>query len=478
MIWTKESLNNFIKEKLKDRLFIVVSNREPYMHLFKDGKIKCTRPISGLIAALDPVLRACNGLWVAAGTGDADKEVVDKNFKIRVPSDAPEYTLKRIWLTKEQEAKYYYGFANDSLWPLCHLVHVRPIFNSDCWQSYKEVNKIFAGAVLKEIKGKKALVWIQDYHFALLPKMIKEKRPDVNVVHFWHIPWPSPEVFRIFPWRKEMLEGMLANDVIGFQIPHQCRNFMETVALELGFKGHSTKVVAFPISIDYESVSRLACEDGVKTTLERLKKRLRIVSPFVSLGLDRLDYTKGILERIKAFDCFLERYPHLKKKVQHIEAGVLSRIYLDRYRDLNEKIQDLVEKINWKYSKDGWTPIVVLKEYKSFKEVLALYQLADLCIISSLHDGLNLVAKEYVAARYDLGGSIIVSEFAGVSTEFYKDALIFNPYDREGFADTIYKSYRMKKEEKKARMERLRKIVSENNIYKWTGQIISSLDKR
>lgn len=491
MIWSKEYLHKFIKEKLKDRLFIVVANREPYMHVFKEGHIECIRPTGGLIAALDPVMKASNGIWVASGTGSADKKVVDKDGKIRVPPDKAEYTLKRVWLTKQQEANYYYGFSCDTLWPLCHIVYVRPTFNTDYWESYKQVNQIFANVVLKEIKGKKAFVWIHDYHFALLPKIIKEARPDVNVAHFWHIPWPNPEVFRIFPWKKEILEGLLGNDILGFHTHNYCNNFIQTVSEELEVRvdksrscvyyskfleGNYTRVEAYPVSIDYEEVSHDSNSREVKKALKKIKERLRLTSPFVSLGLDRLDYTKGIPERIKAVDRLFEKHPELKEKIQHIEAGVLSRIYLDRYRELNDEIQDMADKVNWKHSTEDWAPIVVLKDYKTVHEVLALYQLSDLCIVSSLHDGLNLVAKEYIASKGNLRGAVVLSEFTGAAREL-EEALIVNPYDRESFADTIYNAYKMDKAEVSRRMEKLRKVVSENNIYKWAGQMVSALIK-
>ncbi|NQT23439.1 MAG: trehalose-6-phosphate synthase [Candidatus Omnitrophica bacterium] len=488
MVTTQFDLRKIIRKVIGDRLLVLASNREPYIHVYKEGKISYIRPVGGAVTALDPVMRACGGIWVASGTGAADKKVVNRKDEVRVPPEKPRYLLKRIWLSKEEENGYYFGFSNRAIWPLCHITYTRPVFDESDWQYYKQVNQKFADAIIKEIGNKSAFVWIQDYHLALLAKYLKEKNPNIKTAHFWHIPWPNPEAFRICPKKKEILQGLLANDLLGFHIRYYCNNFMENVNLELEarvdnertsvvYKGHETLVRSFPISVDFEELSKLSNSKKVKQELVKLEEEFRLNKiEHVIMGLDRIDYTKGIPEKIKAIDRFFEKYPQYKERVVFIQKGALSRIHIETYKNLNDEINDLVEEVNWRHSTDGWAPIIFARRHFSREEISAFYKIADVCLVSPLHDGMNLVAKEYVATKNDLNGVLVLGQFTGAAREL-EDVVAVNPYDANNFADQIKKAIEMKPEKKKKMMANLRRVVAENNIYKWALKFISELQK-
>ena len=486
-MWTKQNLNDLVKEKLSGYLFVVVSNREPYIHTFAGRKIVTQVPASGLTVALDPVMQACGGIWIASGRGDADREVVDKDSKVSVPPDEPRYFLKRVWLSKEEENGYYYGFSNEALWPLCHIAYTRPEFAESDWNTYKKVNEIFAQSVLDEVGDKKAFVFIQDYHLTLLPRLIKEKNPNIITAQFWHIPWPNREVFRVCPWQEEILQGLLGNNLLGFHIRYHCNNFLDTVDRAIEAKvdweryevtrgGKRTAVRPFPISVDFEEISNEAQKEEVATEIQRLKNTLRIEAEMVGVGLDRIDYTKGIPDRFLAVARFLEKYPEYQGQVVFIQAGVPSRIQLGAYKKLNEEIDSLVEEINRKYGSGRWKPIIYLREHLPPVTLMALRRMANFFVVSSLHDGMNLVAKEFVASRFDEDGVLILSPFTGAAREL-TDALLVNPYATDHFAEAIKNALEMPKAERQKRMRKMREVVRENNIYKWAADIISDLVK-
>ncbi|MFH1442134.1 MAG: trehalose-6-phosphate synthase [Candidatus Omnitrophota bacterium] len=487
-MWTRDSLKQLIKEKMGDYLFVIASNREPYIHLYKKGKTECFRGTGGVVAALDPVMQVCNGLWVAYGSGEADKKVTGADGKVMVPPDNPSYTLRRVWLSKEEENGYYFGYSNEALWPMCHMAFVRPVFRQEDWLSYKEVNQRFARAILQEIGNRKAFVWIQDYHLCLVAKYLKELAPGQLVVaHFWHIPWPSYESFRICPQRKELLEGLLANDLLGFHIRYQRDNFLDAIDRELESKidrerfsvmcqGHETLIRPYPISVDFDGVSEVAASEEVERDKELLKEEFGISGYKVLLGLDRIDYTKGIPERLLAIDTLFEKHPELKEKVVFLQMGEISRIHIAKYKSLNDEINALVEQINWKHSTSGWNPVIMVRRHLAFKELLSFYRLADICIISSLHDGMNLVAKEFVSSRSDGKGMLVLSQFTGASREL-TDAILINPYDREEFSEGIYTAITLPEEERAKRMIKMRHIIQQNNIFRWAGKILSELLK-
>lgn len=484
-IWTKERLKDYLKTKLRDKQLYVVSNREPYIHQKNGNEIECVTPASGVVTALDPVMQATGGLWLAHGAGNADREVVDKENKVRVPPWKPSFTLKRMWLSPEEEKGYYYGFSNEGLWPLCHISHVRPVFRIEDWNSYKAVNQKFADALLEEFGDDPPMVLVQDYHFALLPRMIKEKRPDAKIAIFWHIPWPNAEAFGICPWQNEILEGMLGSDIIGFHTQFHCNNFLDTVDRALESKinwanfevtrgGKTSAVYPFPISIS--GTPNVAVKETGKDPLEKIRQDYNLKGKKVGIGVDRIDYTKGLLERFRAIERVLEKYPQLQGELVFVELGAPSRTLIESYQEHLQDVEELIEKINQRFQKGNYRPILFLKEHHDPKKVFDFYRLADFCLVSSLHDGMNLVAKEFVSAREDEDGVLILSRFAGASYEF-SSALLINPYDIEGTSEAIRQALTMLPGEKAERMRKMRQVVREYNIYRWAADMITDLVK-
>ncbi|MBN1505004.1 MAG: trehalose-6-phosphate synthase [Candidatus Eisenbacteria bacterium] len=483
-LWTEAKLRDLVQARLGENALFVVSNREPYIHIADEsGGVRCVRPASGVVTAMDPILQACGGTWIAHGSGNADRKYVNSKNKLGVPPDDNRYILKRVWLTKDEEEGYYYGFANEGLWPLCHVTHTRPVFREGDWEKYKRANQKFAQSVLEELPARNPLVFIQDYHFTLLPRMIKRERPDATVGLFWHIPWPNPEVFAICPYQLEILDGLLACDLVGFHLQFHCNNFLDTVnrlmesrvdteKFSIVRANQETFVRTFPISIDACSGAEEAEDE--ERRIQRARRELRLENKIVAVGVDRVDYTKGIAERILAVDRFLEKYPQYKGRFVLLQLGAPSRTHLKRYHELAAEIDELVQEKNWKHSEEDWQPIVYLNRHFSPAEIRAYYMMGDLCIVSSLHDGMNLVAKEYVAAKQGRPGMLILSRFTGASRELV-DAVSINPYSIEEFADAIKYSIEMPVEEKKARMEKMRQVVSENNVYRWAGGLIAEL---
>lgn len=487
-MWTKKSLQEAIKERMQDYRFIVVSNREPYIHEYSGKKVKCVKAVSGLVIALDPVMQASGGMWIASGSGDADRDVVDRHDKIQVPPENPSYVLKRVWLSKEEENGYYYGYANCGLWPLSHISYEKPVFNASDWGYYKKVNERFAKSILEEITSEKCFIWLQDYHLTLAARYIKEKKPDAVISLFWHIPWPNPEVFRICPQKREILIGLLGNDLLGFHLRYHCHNFLSTVEHELEAKvdwedssvtyhGHKTLVRPFPISVDYQGISQEASSPEVEQAKQGIPDTVDPPYKILALGIDRVDYTKGIIERIKAIDRFLEKYPQYQGKFVFLQFGALSRIHIKSYKQLIDNVQALAEEINWKYGKGYWYPVVIKNIRLDYASHLALYRAADLCLVSSLHDGMNLVAKEFIAANVEKKGALILSQFTGAAREFHKQAILVNPYDPDGFADAIKYAIEMPIKTKRQRMKKMQQLLEENNIYRWAGKFISNLLK-
>lgn len=480
--WTKERLKAFVTDILKDRTIFVVSNREPFIHVKEGKSIRYFSPASGMVTAIEPLMEACGGTWVAHGSGNADRLVVDKDDKIGAPPNDPGYTLKRVWLTNDEEKGYYYGFSNEGIWPLCHIAHTRPIFRKSDWEQYKKVNEKFAKTLLKEIKQyKNPVIIVQDFHFALLPRLIKNVRPDATIGLFWHIPWPNAESFSICPWKKEILDGLLGADVLGFHTQLHCNNFINTVGKELEAlidleqfsitkNNHNTFIKSFPISIAF-SKQNLAKKGREKN---EILKKLGINSSYIGLGVDRLDYTKGILERLKAVELFLTKYPSFIGDFTFIQISAPSRTSIAHYQEFAEKVEKEVNRINAFFKKDDWRPILFLRKHHSHEDIYPLYSLADFCLVTSLHDGMNLVAKEFVAARDDEKGVLILSQFAGASREL-RDALIVNPYNGEQTAEAIHTALRMKKSEQTARMKRMRDFIKSYNIYRWSAELLKAM---
>ena len=486
-LWTAERLSVHVRNKLGSSRLFIVSNREPYSHVHQGKSIQVVVPASGLVTALEPILCACDGTWVAHGSGDADRETVDRQDRLAVPPEEPRYTLRRVWLTEQEEEGYYYGFANEGLWPLCHVAHTRPIFRAPDWGCYEAANQKFARAVLEEMSGTDSpVVLVQDYHFALLPRLVKKERPDARIAIFWHIPWPSSETFGICPWQAELLNGMLGADLIGFHVQAHCTNFLETVdrALEsridwehfaVNRAGHRTVVKPFPISVEFPKTP-VGLEDGDSPYLDRgaLFRELGVEGLFLGIGVDRVDYTKGIIERFLAIERLLEKHPNYQGKFTFVQIGAPSRTHIKRYHDLLADVDAEAERINSRFQGGKWRPIVFLKRHHSHQEISRYYRAADLCLVTSLHDGMNLVAKEFVAARHDEQGVLLLSQFTGVAREFV-DAVLVNPYDIERTSDAIRYSLEMAPDERRTRMQHMRKLVKEQNIYRWAGNLIADL---
>jgi trehalose 6-phosphate synthase len=486
MAWTRERLETVARERLGGARLIVVANREPYIHTFDGERLRCTTPASGLTTALDPVMRACGGTWVAHGSGDGDRAASDTFGRVAVPPQDPSYTLRRVWLTKEEEQGYYYGFSNEAFWPLCHIAYARPRFDSKDWEQYVQVNRKFSEAVLEEADGGPAVVFIQDYHFALLPRLLRTARPDLVIVQFWHIPWPNREAFRVCPWHDEVLDGLLGNDLLSFHVQDHCNNFLETVdrgvesrvdleQFSITRSGKTTLVQPHPISIDPDYVAASLPAD-LASAERRLRNRLHLRNEQLLVGVDRVDYTKGIPERFRAVGRLLELHPDLAGTFTFVQVGAPSRVHIPAYRRLNEELSELADEINWRYGSDEWRPIVFLNEHYGPEQVYLLDRIAAGCVVSSLHDGMNLVAKEFVASRTDGRGVLVLSRFAGAAREL-GDAVLINPYAIDEFAEALRLALTMPVEEQERRMARMRQEIEDNNVYRWAGMLLSEASK-
>lgn len=480
--WSPDTLRRILRTELPEAQVIVVSNREPYIHNLKDGKVDLVVPASGLVSALEPVTRACGGTWIAHGGGSADKLTVDQNDRLQVPPENPAYTLRRVWLSEEEQQGYYYGFANDGLWPLCHIAFTRPQFRASDWEMYQAVNQKFADVVVAEARNERPIVLIQDYHFALLPRMIRRRLPEAIIITFWHIPWPNSEVFSICPWREQILDGLLGSSIVGFHIQFHCNNFTESVDrfLEsrieredssISFGGETTLVNSYPISIEWPP-SALETQPPVAECRKKIFERFGL-SPDTKLfvGVERLDYTKGIVDRFLAFEELFRNHPEWIGRMVFLQIAAPSRGTLPAYQHLHEECLNFVEAFNERHGSGSYKPIIMLDEHHTQQDIYNLYRAADACMVSSLHDGMNLVAKEFVAARDDEQGVLLLSTFAGASRELL-DALIVNPYDATAMGEAMLRALNMPAEEQRERMRRMRETVRDNNIYRWAGSML------
>lgn len=459
---------------------VVLSNREPYAHeTGSDGKTYVQRPASGLVTGVEPVLRACGGTWIAYGGGTADRLHTDSFGRLPVPPEAPEYTLRRIWLTEDEYDRYYSGFANEGLWPLCHMAHTQPFFRAADWAAYQAVNETFAHAAADESPAG-GLVLVQDYHFALVPRLLRRLAPHLVTSLFWHIPWPHSEVIGICPWKETLLEGMLGADVVGFHTRQFCLNFLETVQrylecrvdfdeMSVSHGGSKTLVRAHPISVEwpYPAAPRT---DGAK-----LRAALAIpAEAHVSVGVDRADYTKGLLERVAAVELLLEQNPALAGRYVFVQLASPSRTKIRRYGELARDLAEAVDRVNARFGNDCWSPIVLLSRTYSPEEVRMVYAMADSALVTPLHDGMNLVAKEYAASCEDGDGVLVLSVFAGAAREL-DGALLVNPYDTQQMASAILRAIGMPAVERRARMEKMRRHLAANSISEWSEGLIRDM---
>ncbi len=484
-MWTRERLGNLIKSKIGDRFLVVVSNREPYVHVFDGDEVKYYVPPGGLVTAIEPIMEASGGYWVAQASGEADNLVVDEKNEVGCPPENPNFTLKRVFLTKEEEAGFYYNFANAGMWPLCHVAYVRPRFDAKDYKIYKQVQEKYADAVAEIIGDKPAFVFIQDYHFANLARMLKERSRNIVTAQFWHIPWPNSEVMRILPFKDEILGDLLYNDLLAFQVQSHVINFLDSVNRFLEARveydtsrvikvGRTTLVRSFPIGIDYEHVSQLSASDRIATVRKEIVKKYRLKDKVVAIGVDRIDYTKGIIERFRAVDRFLEKNPHYIGKFVFVQLGALSRMQIVAYRELNDTLNEMMVDINEKYQSSGWKPIIMVRANHSKEELTAWNGIANVSMVTSLHDGMNLVGKEFVAARNDLKGALILSEFTGAAREL-SDAVQVNPFFIDGLADAIKQAVEMSPDEQQRRMVRMRDVIGYQNVYRWAAKLLSEI---
>lgn len=485
-MWTGDELQRLVGRELSNYRLVVVSNRQPYVFRMENGVPRGEMPPGGLTAAIDPLMRACGGTWIAQSNGPEDRAVMDEDGRIPVPSDNPAYSMRLLNLSEEENQGYYYGFSNEGLWPLCHIAYTEPVFDSEHFGFYQSVNRRFADLVLDEIGDDPAIVLIQDYHLALLPRYIREINPNAIIGQFWHIPWPNPDILRICPWQEEILDGMLGNDLLGFHLAGDCHNFINCVDVNLearaepeygliDYRDETTLVRPFPISIDFESIDREARSCEVEAEMVRLSQELGLNrGRILGLGIDRQDYTKGIPHRLRAVERLLEKWPQYRGQLVFLQAGAASRTSIDSYMQLTVDIEATVNRINERFGHDGWQPVLYWPTSLPSTTFSALRRLASFCAESSLHDGMNLVAKEYVASRVDDDGVLILSGFAGAAQEL-TGSLIINPYATEQFAEAIHQALTMTEAERRIRMRQMRNTVRDNNIYKWAGRIMMNL---
>jgi trehalose 6-phosphate synthase len=480
--WSAEGLRMILHEELRGQEVIVVSNREPCIHERIGDHIEVRRPASGLVTALEPIMRACSGTWIAHGSGSADREVVDAHDRVGVPPENPAYRLRRVWLSQEEENGYYYGFANEGLWPLCHHAHVRPVFRTPDWDQYTAVNRRFAEAVAREAKSPDPIVLVQDYHFALLPRMVRELLPAATVITFWHIPWPNPEAFSICPWREQLIDGLLGSSILGFHTQFHCNNFLDTVdrllearvdreSFTVSYRGELTAVNRYPISIEWPPAVAGGTA-SVADCRQTIRRRHGLSDDhYIGVGVDRLDYTKGIEERFRAVERLLELHPEWIGRFSFVQIAAPSRSGIPEYHHYQERVVAGVERINKRFDHAGAPAIILLVAHHEPHQVYEYYRAADLCFVSSLHDGMNLVAKEFLAARDDDRGVLILSQFTGAAREL-PEAMIVNPYDADQCAAALEAALLMPEDEQRARMRLMRGLIAEFNVYRWAGRML------
>jgi trehalose 6-phosphate synthase len=485
--WTPQALQQVVRDHLHSPEMFIVSNREPYIHNEGPNGPVVQVPASGMVTALEPIVRACSGTWIAHGSGTADHETVDRHDHVRVPPEDPTYVLRRVWLSSAQEQGYYFGFSNEGLWPLCHLAYVRPAFRESDWQEYQAVNRKFADVVVEESKTPNPVILVQDFHFALLPRLLRRRKPKATIAIFWHIPWPNAETFGVCPWKRDVLEHLLGADILGFHTRYHCQNFLATADrfieckidhehMTVSLRGHVCRVVPYPISIEWPP-RWLARLPDVATSRETIRQRFNIGADVaLGLGVERWDFTKGIVERFLALEALLDKDSTYRGRITFLQVAAPSRSKLPAYQALQQQTLSEVKRINEKFGTDNWRPIELVDRHQEPREVFELFRAADFCLVNSLHDGMNLVAKEFIAARDDENGVLILSSFAGASREL-PEALLVNPFDVTETALAIKLALQMSREERRERMKLMRRTVKQNNVYRWAGRMLMDAAK-
>ena len=482
---SKDQLHALLADRFPNRKIVIVANREPLVHSRDaQGRLQTSHPASGMTTALAPIVHACSGAWVAHGSGSADFDVTDERSGIAWPTEASTGRLRRVRLTKEIEAGYYYGLSNEGLWPLCHIAYTAPLFRHADWDQYHAANRAFADAVLDEIGSAQAAVFVQDYHLALLPRFLRKARPDLLLAHFWHIPWPNREVMRVFPWAETLLDGMLGNDLVGFQVQHHCNNFLDTIDRSIEAlvdyehgratrNGRPTFVRPFPISIDVEAYAARARASSFEKDFPELARDTR--GQLLLLGVDRLDYTKGIPHRVRIFETLLAKHPELRGRATFVQIGAPTRSAIGVYASVAREVAELAAQVNARFGTGDWLPIRYVPEHTDRDMLATLFRRADACLVTPLHDGMNLVAKEYIAAHAGEPGTLLLSKFSGASRELLEAALV-NPYDIETSANVLAESLTMPEAARGEAMTRLFERIRAHDVYDWAHDIFRALD--
>ncbi len=461
----------------KTRRLVVVSNRSPYFLEELNGQIKMTRNVSGMVTGLEPVLASSNGMWVAWGTPPS----ACSKDTCRIPPDNPTFDLKLISLTREEMEHYYLGFSNSALWPLAHNFLDRTNYQEEDWEMYSNVNRKFAEAVAEESRPSD-LIWVNDYHLGLLPQMLRALNVRSRIGFFWHIPFPPVDLFRTLPWRKEYLKGMLSCDLIGFHCKSYVRNFLDSVEDLLGMdvsfgkglirKKRKTKVGAFPMGIDYYGIQELVKKPATRRLAEEIRSDMG--GEYLMMGVDRLDYSKGIPERLYAVERFFEENPEYIGKLTFLQISAPSRIEIPEYHRMKREVEHAVGRINGRFSKGAWSPIKYYFRSFPFEELVSYYLASDVCLVTPLRDGMNLIAKEYVATQSSEKGMLVLSEFAGAAEEL-KEAVIVNPHSIPSMVKGIKEAVEMRPVERKIRMNEMRKRLKRKTVRKWGEAFLQRL---
>lgn len=486
--WTDESLRAWARAHAYEGQVLVLANCEPYRHDPGPGGAAVLRhSTSGLVTALEPLIRATSGVWIAHGSGLADHLTVEHDDGLDVPPHEPRYRLRRVWLSNSEVRRYYEGFANEGLWPLCHRSRVRPVFRMEDLITYRETNRRFVDRLVAEARSDAPVVFVQDYHFALAPRMVRERLPASTIAAFWHIPWPAWQTFDACPWGRQLVEGLLGADVLGFQTPGDCENFLETAERLLDalvssadqsviHAGRRTEVRAYPASIEWPS--RWAAQaPAVEVCRREIRSALGIVpNAQLSVGVARLDYTKGIEETFCAVERLLEHHPEYRGTFTHVQLAEPSRMRVAAYRELADRVVGVADRVNGRFGQGSYRPVILLRDHHEPPEVYRFLRAADVCYVGSLHDGMNLVAKEFIAARDDERGALVLSVFAGAAWQL-PDALVVNPYDLDEVVTALRRALRMTVDEQRDRLSRMRALIAEENAHKWAVQILSDLSR-
>ncbi len=480
---------------LAGRPLVLLSNREPYEHVATPRGMEVRQPPGGLVTALDPPLRRAHGVWIAWGSGSGDRDAADADGRVEVPPppEEPAYTLRRLWLTDAEVEGYYLGFANSTLWPLCHLLIQHFQFRDDQWMHYQAVNACFAAAAAEEIGRLRAtqpgrpIVWIQDYHLAVAAESLRTVVPDAFIHQFWHIPFPPPEIFHLLPYgvRQSILAGLLGNDLLEFQTDRYARNFIECLAELLpgamvdreartaSYRGRATRVGVFPISIDVARYEQIAAQPATAARVAALRAQYGSDGRQLGVSVDRIDYTKGIPERLRALELLWEEHPMFRGRLTVLLVAAASRSELAAYRALETEIGSAVAELNARFGTSTWTPIVLLDAMPQ-EELVAIYRAADVCLVSSLQDGMNLVSKEFVACQVDERGVLVLSRFTGAAEEIDGPVLV-NPFNVDGFAAGIRTALEMPMGERRRRMHAMREQLRGATVFDWLRSIEASI---